>query len=90
MEAFNEDTLFVPNDVKFDHDGEKVMIITGPNMAGKSTVVRATALICSKFQQFVVHIAKLIHRDSPQVMAQIGSYVPATNATLGLHDAIFT
>ncbi|KAJ9099014.1 hypothetical protein QFC20_005771 [Naganishia adeliensis] len=69
-EAFNEDTLFVPNDVSFDHAGQKVMIITGPNMAGKSTVVRATALIC--------------------IMAQIGSYVPAESATLGLHDAIFT
>ncbi|KAJ9120824.1 hypothetical protein QFC22_002758 [Naganishia vaughanmartiniae] len=69
-EVFNEDVVFVPNDISFDHDGLKVMIITGPNMAGKSTVVRATALIC--------------------IMAQIGCYVPAESATLGLHDAIFT
>ncbi|KAJ9105305.1 hypothetical protein QFC21_001673 [Naganishia friedmannii] len=69
-EVFNEDVVFVPNDISFDHDGQKVMIITGPNMAGKSTVVRATALIC--------------------IMAQIGCYVPAESATLGLHDAIFT
>ncbi|MEW6595254.1 MAG: DNA mismatch repair protein MutS [Thermodesulfobacteriota bacterium] len=61
---------FVPNDVRLDQSGEEVLIITGPNMAGKSTVLRQTALIT--------------------LMAQMGSFVPAREATIGVVDRIFT
>ncbi len=60
---------FVPNDVTFE-PGESVRVITGPNMAGKSTFLRQAALIA--------------------LMAQMGSYVPADAATIGLVDRIFT
>ena len=60
---------FVPNDVVFG-EGERVRIITGPNMSGKSTLIRQVALIT--------------------LLAQIGSYVPAASARLGLVDRIFT
>ncbi|MGV1100413.1 DNA mismatch repair protein MutS [Thiovibrio sp. JS02] len=61
---------FVPNDVRLDQTGEEVLIITGPNMAGKSTVLRQTALIT--------------------LMAQMGSFVPAASAEIGVVDRIFT
>ena len=61
---------FVPNDVHLDQKNEEVLIITGPNMAGKSTVLRQTALIV--------------------LMAQMGSFVPAESATIGVVDRIFT
>ncbi len=61
---------FVPNDVHLDQDSEEVLIITGPNMAGKSTILRQTALIV--------------------LMAQMGSFVPADSATIGVVDRIFT
>ncbi|HBT96539.1 MAG TPA: DNA mismatch repair protein MutS [Desulfobulbaceae bacterium] len=61
---------FVPNDVFLDQEKQEVMIITGPNMAGKSTVLRQTALIV--------------------LMAQMGGFVPARQATIGLVDRIFT
>lgn len=61
---------FVPNDVYLDQTSEEVLIITGPNMAGKSTILRQTALIT--------------------LMAQMGSFVPAANATIGAVDRIFT
>jgi DNA mismatch repair protein MutS len=61
---------FVPNDVTLDPDGPQVLIITGPNMAGKSTVLRQVALIT--------------------LMAQMGSFVPARRARVGLCDRIFT
>jgi len=61
---------FVPNDVHLDQESEEVLIITGPNMAGKSTVLRQTALIT--------------------LMAQMGSFVPAASAEIGVVDRIFT
>ncbi len=61
---------FVPNDVHLDQTSDEVLIITGPNMAGKSTVLRQTALIV--------------------LMAQMGCYVPAQKATIGIVDRIFT
>ncbi len=61
---------FVPNDVHLDQATNEVLIITGPNMAGKSTVLRQTALIV--------------------LMAQMGCYVPAQKAVIGIVDRIFT
>jgi DNA mismatch repair protein MutS len=61
---------YVPNDVYLDNEDQQIMVITGPNMAGKSALLRQTALIV--------------------LMAQIGSYVPAASAKLGLVDKIFT
>jgi DNA mismatch repair protein MutS len=60
---------FVPNDVLLDSENQ-ILIITGPNMAGKSTYIRQVALLV--------------------VMAQVGSFIPATRATIGLVDRIFT
>ena len=60
---------FVPNDVTMSADEGLVLLITGPNMAGKSTFIRQTALIA--------------------IMAQMGSYVPAREATVGIADRIF-
>ncbi len=61
---------FVPNDTSLDTDGHRFAIITGPNMAGKSTYIRQVALLT--------------------LMAQIGSYLPAQSAHVGLVDRIFT
>ncbi len=61
---------FVPNDVHLDQHEDEVLVITGPNMAGKSTVLRQTALIV--------------------LMAQMGYYVPADSAHIGIVDRIFT
>ena len=61
---------FVANDLMLDQEKEQVMIITGPNMAGKSTVLRQTALIV--------------------LMAQMGGFVPAAHAVIGVVDRIFT
>ena len=60
---------FVPNDVSMSPGGGTIMLITGPNMAGKSTYIRQAALLT--------------------LMAQIGSYVPAQEATIGIADRIF-
>lgn len=61
---------YVPNDVFLDRDSQQLMMITGPNMAGKSALLRQTALIV--------------------LLAQIGSFVPAERARLGIVDKIFT
>ncbi|MBW2066299.1 MAG: DNA mismatch repair protein MutS [Deltaproteobacteria bacterium] len=61
---------FVPNDIHLDDREQQILIITGPNMAGKSTVLRQTALTV--------------------LMAQMGSFVPASSAKIGIVDRIFT
>ncbi|MBW1936368.1 MAG: DNA mismatch repair protein MutS [Deltaproteobacteria bacterium] len=61
---------FVPNDIYLDNKEQQFLIITGPNMAGKSTVLRQTALCV--------------------LMAQMGSFIPASRATIGIVDRIFT
>ena len=61
---------YVPNDVKLDTDHQQIMMITGPNMAGKSALLRQTALIV--------------------LLAQIGCFVPAERARIGIVDKIFT
>ena len=70
VEKMMSGELFVANDTLLDHKKNRVDIITGPNMAGKSTYMRQTALIV--------------------LMAQIGSFVPAKSANIGLVDRIFT
>ena len=64
------DDPFIANDVYLDNDSQQIIIITGPNMSGKSALLRQTALIT--------------------IMAQIGSFVPAESAKIGLIDKIFT
>ncbi|CAG5175835.1 uncharacterized protein ALTATR162_LOCUS8214 [Alternaria atra] len=61
---------YVPNDLSLSHDSTRALLITGPNMGGKSSYVRSAALIA--------------------IMGQIGSYVPAVEARLGMLDAVFT
>lgn len=70
IERLNPIERFVPNDVFLDGGENRLLMITGPNMAGKSTVMRQTALIV--------------------LMAQMGSFVPATEAEIGIVDRIFT
>ena len=70
VELVLKDVPFVPNDTNMDCDSNRCAIITGPNMAGKSTYMRQVALIC--------------------LMAQVGSFVPARSAELGIVGSIFT
>ena len=70
VEKVLKDSLFVPNDVHMDGKDNLVYIITGPNMAGKSTYMRQTALMV--------------------LMAQMGSFVPAKSAHIGIVDRVFT
>ncbi len=64
------DEKYIPNDLFLNNDDQQIIMITGPNMSGKSAILRQTALIC--------------------IMAQMGSFVPAEEASIGLIDRIFT
>ena len=70
VEQSMRDVLFVPNDTYLNDSDDRVAIVTGPNMAGKSTYMRQSALIV--------------------LMAQMGSFVPAKDATVGIVDRVFT
>ena len=70
VEQTLKDVLFVPNDTFLNDSDDRCAIVTGPNMAGKSTYMRQTALIV--------------------LMAQMGSFVPAKSATIGVVDRVFT
>lgn len=70
VERLSKEEHFVPNDTILDSEQEQILIITGPNMAGKSTYIRQVALIT--------------------LLAQMGSFVPAKRAEIGLVDRIFT
>ena len=61
---------YIPNDIFLDRDTQQIMMVTGPNMSGKSAVLRQTSIIC--------------------LLAQIGSFVPAKHAEIGVLDRIFT
>ena len=70
VEQLTKDEMFVANDTYLDNSSNRISVITGPNMAGKSTYMRQVALIV--------------------LMAQIGSFVPASKANIGIVDRIFT
>ncbi|MDV7696721.1 DNA mismatch repair protein MutS [Chryseobacterium soli] len=61
---------YIPNDIFLDKDTQQIIMVTGPNMAGKSAILRQTAIVC--------------------LLAQIGSFVPAKHAEIGMLDKIFT
>lgn len=69
IEVTNEDP-FIPNDAYIDRNEDQILVVTGPNMGGKSTFLRQVALIC--------------------ILAQMGSFVPAKQAEIGVVDRIFT
>ncbi|MFX1267078.1 MAG: DNA mismatch repair protein MutS, partial [Promethearchaeota archaeon] len=70
VEQINLSDKFIPNDCYLDTEKDQILVITGPNMAGKSTFLRQVALIC--------------------IIAQMGCFVPAKSATIGIIDQIFT
>lgn len=70
LEKILKDKEFVPNDTRMDSASDRIFIITGSNMAGKSTYIRQTALMA--------------------IMAQMGSFVPASRAEIGVVDRVFT
>lgn len=69
-QALKDEEVYIPNDLFLDNSNQQILMITGPNMSGKSAILRQTALIV--------------------LMAQIGSYVPARSAKLGITDKVFT
>ena len=70
VETRQEQGRFVPNDVRLGCDGDQILLVTGPNMAGKSTIIRQVGLIV--------------------VLAQMGAFVPARSARIGVVDRVFT
>ena len=70
VEQINLSDKFIPNDCYLDTEKDQILVITGPNMAGKSTFLRQVALIC--------------------IIAQMGCFVPAKSATIGVIDQVFT
>lgn len=70
LKSFLKREVFVPNDIVLNHDDEEFLLITGPNMAGKSTYMRQAAIL--------------------MIMAQIGSFIPAREASISPVDRIFT
>ena len=70
IEKFLKREVFVPNDIVLNHDDEEFLLITGPNIAGKSTYMRQAAIL--------------------MIMAQIGSFIPAREASISPVDRIFT
>lgn len=70
ISALNIGEPFIPNDVELDDKNQRLILITGPNMAGKSTYIRQVALLV--------------------IMAQIGAFIPATKASIGIVDKVFT
>ena len=70
LERISSDERFIPNSIYMDTDDDRLLMITGPNMAGKSTYMRQVALLV--------------------IMAQIGGFVPASDAGMGITDRIFT
>ncbi len=70
VEKYYTQEVFIPNDIFMDHSENLIMIITGPNMSGKSTYIRMAAII--------------------QLLAQIGCFIPATDANISIADRIFT
>ncbi len=69
-QALKDEEVYIPNDLFLNNSNQQILMITGPNMSGKSAILRQTALIV--------------------LMAQIGSYVPARSAKLGITDKVFT
>ena len=68
--SLEETKSYIPNDIKLNRDNQQILMITGPNMSGKSAILRQTAIIT--------------------ILAQIGSFVPASNLKMGFVDKIFT
>jgi len=68
--SFSPEEVYIPNDIYLDNNRQQIIIITGPNMSGKSALIRQTALIV--------------------ILAQIGSFVPADFAKIGIVDKVFT
>ena len=70
IESVNKEERFTPNDTSMEQEKDRLLLITGPNMAGKSTYIRQVALLV--------------------IMAQMGSFIPAKSASIGIVDKVFT